>query len=270
MNQISSLGVNHKGFNRLLSVRFYSQMIRSPMEYGLAICALNNSHFTKLEACQNECIRRIFGGSARSSTKVMLHLVQQPSMTTRATILQAKYLIRSMKLPDDTLLNKLLPHLQMSSSHSQWYKLTVNPLWRECAPILDELDRKVFKRLRLRFQKTQYENLCQGLNSKLIRACRPNMIIDPILWLPMTNTERSQVLRWRLSWRLSWLPGGIPRPCPYHPSQTFGRTHSIECLQMHHRLQMPRTVTDPLSFLLNQLPTKKLKRSQDVAPWTIC
>ncbi|KAI7903543.1 uncharacterized protein BX663DRAFT_471440 [Cokeromyces recurvatus] len=38
---------------------------------------------------------------------------------------------------------------------------------------------------------------------------------------------------------------------------------------MHHRLQMPRTVTDPLSFLLNQLPTKKLKCSQDMAPWTI-
>ncbi|KAI7902146.1 uncharacterized protein BX663DRAFT_511875 [Cokeromyces recurvatus] len=210
MNQISSLGVNHKGFNRLLLVRFYSQMIRSQMEYGLAICTLNSSHFTKLEACQNECIRRIFGGSARSSTKVMLHLVQQPSMTTRATILQAKHLIRSMQLPDDTLLNKLLPHLQMSSSHSHWYKLTVNPLWRECAPILDELDRKVFKRLRLRFQKTQYENLCQGLKSKLIRTCRPHMIVDPILWLPMTNTKRSQVL----CWCLGWLPGGIPRSCP--------------------------------------------------------
>ncbi|KAI7907805.1 uncharacterized protein BX663DRAFT_492042, partial [Cokeromyces recurvatus] len=191
MNQISSLGVNHKGFNRLLSVRFYRQMIRSQMEYGLAICVLNNSHFKKLEACQNECIRCIFSDSARSSTKVMLHLVQQPFMTARAIILQAEYLIRSMQLPDDTLLNKLLPHLQI-----------------ECVPILDELDRKVFKRLCLRFQKTQYENLCQGLNSKLIRACRPNMIIDPILWLPMTNTERSQVIRWRLG----WLPGDIPRP----------------------------------------------------------
>ncbi|KAI7903950.1 uncharacterized protein BX663DRAFT_530594 [Cokeromyces recurvatus] len=91
------------------------------------------------------------------------------------------------------------------------------------------------------------------------------MIIDPILWLPMTNTERSQVLRWRLG----WIPGGISRPCPYHPSQTFSRTHSIECLHMHHRLQMPRTVTDPLCFLLNQLLTKKLKCSQDMAHWTI-
>ncbi|KAI7901345.1 uncharacterized protein BX663DRAFT_514171 [Cokeromyces recurvatus] len=30
-------------------------------------------------------------------------------------------------------------------------------------------------------KKNQYEHLCQGLNSKLLRACRPNMIIDPIL-----------------------------------------------------------------------------------------
>ncbi|KAI7905692.1 uncharacterized protein BX663DRAFT_500591 [Cokeromyces recurvatus] len=48
-----------------------------------------------------------------------------------------------------------------------------------------------------------------------------------------------------------WLPGGIPRLYPYHPSQIFSRTHSIECLHMHHRLQMPR--------MLNQLPTKKAK-----------
>ncbi|KAI7904378.1 uncharacterized protein BX663DRAFT_432302, partial [Cokeromyces recurvatus] len=64
-------------------------------------------------------------------------------------------------------------------------------------------------------------------------------------------------------------PGGIPHPCPYHPSQMFSPTHSIECLHMQRRLQIPRTVTDPLSFLLNQLPIKKLKYSQNVAPWTI-
>ncbi|KAI7899291.1 uncharacterized protein BX663DRAFT_441655, partial [Cokeromyces recurvatus] len=58
------------------------------------------------------------------------------------------------------------------------------------------------------------------------------------------------------------IPSGIPRSCPYHPSQTFSHTYSIECLHMHHRLQIPRTVTDPLFFLL--------KHSQDVTPRTIC
>ncbi|KAI7907489.1 uncharacterized protein BX663DRAFT_491077 [Cokeromyces recurvatus] len=48
----------------------------------------------------------------------------------------------------------------------------------------------------------------------------------------MTNTERNQVLRRSLG----WLPGGIPRPCPHHPSQTFSRTYSIEHLHMHSPL----------------------------------
>lgn len=76
MNQITAIGVNSKGFNRLLSVRFYIQMVRAQMEYGLAVSVLNLGHLKKLESCQNECIRRISGGSSRSSVNVMLHLVQ--------------------------------------------------------------------------------------------------------------------------------------------------------------------------------------------------
>ncbi|KAI8646105.1 hypothetical protein BD408DRAFT_474100 [Parasitella parasitica] len=262
MNQIAAIGVNSKGFNRLLSVRFYVQMIRSQMEYGLAISARNLGHFKKLEACQNECIRRILGGSIKSSTKVMLHLVQQPSMTNRSRTLQTKYSIRSLDLPDDTLLQLLLPHIQTSASRSNWYKLTSNPLWKECAPIIDDLDQRTFKRLKQQFLEDSFETLCAGTNSKLISACRPEMIIDPILFLPMTNIERSQVLRWRLG----WLPGGIPSPCIYHPFENFTRKHAIECLHMHSRLQMPLSVDDPLSYLLNHLPSKKPRNPQQAFP----
>ncbi|KAG1139832.1 hypothetical protein G6F37_001288 [Rhizopus arrhizus] len=86
-------------------------MVRAQMEYGLAVSVLNHGHLKKLESCQNECIRRISGGSSRSSVNFMLHLIQQPSMTDRVSILQANFLKRFTDLPDDLLLQKLLPHL---------------------------------------------------------------------------------------------------------------------------------------------------------------
>ncbi|KAI8967054.1 hypothetical protein BDF20DRAFT_983177 [Mycotypha africana] len=74
MNTMSAIGVNHKGFNQLLSTRFYTQIVRTQLEYGLAISSFSSSQIKKIEECQTECIRRIFGGNSRSSTKVMLHL----------------------------------------------------------------------------------------------------------------------------------------------------------------------------------------------------
>ncbi|KAG1368974.1 hypothetical protein G6F60_012779 [Rhizopus arrhizus] len=54
MRQIITVGIIVKGFNRLLSVRFYIQMARAQMEYDLAVSVLNLDHLKKLESCQNE------------------------------------------------------------------------------------------------------------------------------------------------------------------------------------------------------------------------
>ncbi|KAI9483403.1 MAG: hypothetical protein EXX96DRAFT_478968, partial [Benjaminiella poitrasii] len=95
--------------------------------------------------------------------------------------------------------------------------------------------------------------------------CKPTLSTVPILWLPMTQTERSRVLRWRLG----WLPGGKPKPCPYHPATHFNLTHAIGCLHMHNRLYLPVTVKDPLSFLLNHLPVNKPRLPQSIFIWFI-
>jgi hypothetical protein len=79
--------------------------------------------------------------------------------------------------------------------------------------------------------------------------------VDPILWLPMSYIERSRLIRWRMG----WLPGGRPKPCIYHPHDLLTRSHAITCLNMHHRLLMPSTVSDPLSYLLNLLPSSRKK-----------
>ncbi|KAG1537815.1 hypothetical protein G6F46_012598 [Rhizopus delemar] len=76
--------------------------------------------------------------------------------------------------------------------------------------------------------------------------------MDPILWLPLSKSERSRCIRWRLG----WLPSGKPRPCPKHPMQQLSKNHAINCLDMHRRLFMPKTAQDPLSFLLNMLPLR--------------
>jgi hypothetical protein len=40
MNQMTSIGVNSTGFDNLTSTRFYSQIVRPQLEYGLAISAV--------------------------------------------------------------------------------------------------------------------------------------------------------------------------------------------------------------------------------------
>ncbi|KAI8647560.1 hypothetical protein BD408DRAFT_408140 [Parasitella parasitica] len=80
----------------------------------------------------------------------------------------------------------------------------------------------------------------------MISTCRPTLVVDPILWLPMTRMERSQVLRWRLG----WLPGGKPRPCPFHPKTNLSRAHVTDCLQIHRRLHASWAVRWPAICLI--------------------
>ncbi|EIE90659.1 hypothetical protein RO3G_15370 [Rhizopus delemar RA 99-880] len=248
MDEMAMIGVNPADFDRLLSVRFSTQIVRPQFEYGLAI------------------------SGSRSSTQVMLHLVNQPSMKNRVHILQAKFILRSLNLPDDTLFSRLLPYLRTSASHSHWYKLTSSPLWRlYCNQDIEHLNRQTFRIICRKYLEDLFNQNCQRARTKLLSACRSQSTIDPILWLPMTSVERSQVVRWRLG----WLPGGVPKPCIYHPTDMLIRSHAIRCLHMHQRLQMPSTEPDPLSFLLDKLPTKRknsaLKHpSSTPLAWTVC
>ncbi|KAG1039288.1 hypothetical protein G6F43_012546 [Rhizopus delemar] len=178
---------------------------------------------TELRWCSflTHSIRRVFGISSRSSTKVMLHLTKLPSMQERAYIFQSQFLLRSFTLPEDTLLSRLLCYIRRSNN------------------------KRALKQIQVQFRR---DNLCQNRssrNSTLLSLCRPIISLDPILWLPMTRIERNRCVRWRLG----WLPGGTPRPCSFHPSQTLTKSHSIHCLNMHRQLQLPETIVDPRSFL---------------------
>ncbi|KAG1473597.1 hypothetical protein G6F56_000868 [Rhizopus delemar] len=254
MNQLAAIDLSSKGFPPLLACHFYSQMIRAQLDYGLAISPLTIKFIHQLDTFQNQCIRRIFGGHSKSSAQIMLHLVNLPSMRTRVAVLQAQYLFRSINLPDDTLLVHLLPYVQTSTSRSHWYKLANTPMWKSlCGLILDTLDKKKFLSLRTKFLADQFQNLYNNSNSILLSSTRPTILVDPILWLPMTCSERSRVLRWRLG----WLPGGKPKECVFHLYHNWSRRHAFDCLNVLHRLYLPRSIEDPISFLLNLLPLHK-------------
>ena len=191
----------------------------------------------------------------------MLHLVQLPAMKSRVAILQAQFLRRSLYLPDDTLLSTILPALQATGRRSHWTKLSQSPLWRcYCKPQVPEgITLKQFYTFRDSFLDEQFTALCGATGSLLLSSCRLQPDIDPILWLPMTRSERSRVLRWRLG----WLPGGKPTACIFHPSHNWSRHHAFDCLHVHQRLFLPHTISDPISFLLNQLPRRKPRTHSD-------
>ncbi|CEP10074.1 hypothetical protein [Parasitella parasitica] len=123
---------------------------------------------------------------------------------------------------------------------------------------------KEFRSVRNQFLSDHFQDSYANSNSILLSFTRPTTQVDPILWLPMTCSERSRVLRWRLG----WLPGGKPKECILHPGHNWSRRHVYECLSVHDRLYLPRSIEDPISFLLNLLPLHKL-RPTDHHNWVV-
>ncbi|KAG1052342.1 hypothetical protein G6F43_005515 [Rhizopus delemar] len=244
MNVLKSIGINPSGFSRLLSTRFYAHIVRPQLEYGLAINRFTNTQLKSIEDAQDTCIRKIYGAH-------------------RVHILQAQFLYRSLRLPDDALLCRLLPHIRHIRGH-QWFLLFKAPLWQILPSTGEELDKHMFKTVKKRFLQQSLEKHQQSRHYKLLSSCRRSVSLDPILWLPMFYAERSRCIRWRIG----RLPGGKPHPCPEHPKLKSTRKHAITCLNMHQRLYMPVTITDPLSFLLNMLSSRPSVPSNLALSWS--
>ncbi|KAG1582842.1 hypothetical protein G6F48_008896 [Rhizopus delemar] len=244
IRQLITLVVHKNGLNYLLSARFYAQIVRPKLEYGLAITTFNLREVQSLENRQNHCIHQIFGGRSFTSTKVMLHLANLPNLKVRISILQAQFLFRASSLSDDALVTKLLPYIK-SQRISKWSQLSKSPLWTSISNEHPEtMSHNNFIRKRRQFLIDNHRSKLQAKYAKLLSHCRNDLIVDPILRIPMTRNERSCCVRWRLG----WLP-----------------------LDMHNCLQMPKSIDDPFSYLLNLLPptlsTRKVRQSIDT--WLI-
>lgn len=262
MNLLKSLGVNPSGFDRLLSLRLYTQICRAHLEYGLAITSFNYSQKAAFESFQNQAIRGIFGGSPNSSVLIMRHLTRLPSMQERIAILQARYLLRSLNLPPDTLMSRLLPYIK-DSPQSSYYKLCRNPMWQAIVSTPAPYSNADFLQAKIKYLQRNLDKRLTQKNSLLLSHCRPKISKDPILWLPMTKADRHRCIKWRLG----WLTGGKPRPCYKHPDINFSKRHALRCLDIHNRLMMPQTIIDPLSFLLNRLPQRQCRSRSIILNW---
>ncbi|KAG0783374.1 hypothetical protein G6F22_008709 [Rhizopus arrhizus] len=186
-------------------------------------------------------------------------LGQSTHLKERVHLLQAKFLLRSVYSPDDTLY-KFLSYVRPAASRSQWYKLSKTPVWQRYSSSIDDdddLDPRLFVAVCKEYLDDNLDERRNGHNSVLLFACRPTLGIDPILWLPMSYAERSRSVRWRLG----WLPGGEPKPCIFHPTGKFTRSHAIGCLHMHRRLQIPLSEPDTSVFLAEQAPQKTSEAS---------
>ncbi|KAG1450577.1 hypothetical protein G6F55_009620 [Rhizopus delemar] len=59
MNVLPSIGVSPSGFSKFLWSRFYAQIVRPQMEYGIAINCFNHTQLKSLEETQDKCICKI-------------------------------------------------------------------------------------------------------------------------------------------------------------------------------------------------------------------
>ncbi|KAI8320154.1 hypothetical protein EDC96DRAFT_613355 [Choanephora cucurbitarum] len=114
----------------------------------------------------------------------------------------------------------------------------------------------------------------------LLSACRPLIMLDPVMYLPMSTFDRSRILRWRMG----WLPAR-PVPCRCGAPHA-SRDHLLLCLDAAGRLQFagdPRPPSragaidrrykpNPLDYWLNRLPRVKpagdSARAKAVAYWS--
>ncbi|KAG2225578.1 hypothetical protein INT45_013689 [Circinella minor] len=154
----------------------------------------------QLEKGQDQCLRYIFGGHAKSSTIVFRHMVNLPTMDERVHTLGVKYLSRAFYLPDDALLTELRPILR--DNRHRWKQLQkYNEIWKLLPLPPEDASARDLKSTIRTYRTNNLKKIQQGPNTGVfIKACRPKLGVDPIFFLPMTSGERYQENRSNQTW----------------------------------------------------------------------
>ncbi|KAG1060868.1 hypothetical protein G6F41_012588 [Rhizopus arrhizus] len=255
MAQLHSMGLNRQGFTLLLSSRLFAAFIRPKLEYGLAIARLTRKDGEELNRAQDRCLRMLVGGHRTASTVVLRHITNLPSMTFRADTLVLKFCLRFEGLPDDCLLSLLSSSLP-SSLLTQLRKRQIVLDYPSDAPLSSS---RLASWLR-RYRQDQFHSFLQSTPQVLIRACRPVLRVDPILYLPASRADRSRLIRWRMG----WIPGK-PAPCSCGLGDT-SRSHLMVCTLVPSALWCCLPVPPPdyvghhIDYVLNLLPVSASAR----------
>ncbi|KAG1016467.1 hypothetical protein G6F26_012502 [Rhizopus arrhizus] len=255
MAQLHSMGLNRQGFTLLLSSRLFAAFIRPKLEYGLAIARLTRKDGEELNRAQDRCLRMLVGGHRTASTVVLRHITNLPSMTFRADTLVLKFCLRFNGLPDDCLLSLLSSSVSFSLL-TQLRKRQIVIDYPSDAPLSSS---RLASWLR-RYRQDQFHSFLQSTSQVLIRACRPVLRVDPILYLPASRADRSRLIRWRMG----WIPGK-PAPCSCGLGDT-SRSHLMVCTLVPSALwfclPVPPTgyVGHHIDYVLNLLPVSASAR----------
>ncbi|CAO3703466.1 unnamed protein product [Rhizopus stolonifer] len=258
MGILNKIGVNRQGFSLLLCARIYSTFVRPKFEYGLAISKFTATQVKEIDRLQDRCLRMMVGGHATSSTLVIKHMTTLPSMHHRIDVLTTRFCLRARSLPGSCLLPLLSTTLPVSRIKIHLEKNPLSLALPSPSPSSDTKLKTFFRQYRER----QIISLVTSTTQVLLSACRPALVVDPILYVPATRAERSLLVRWRLG----WLPGK-PEDCPCGRDRR-SRRHFLECDLIPSFLwsDFPRCPPGsyPIDFALSSLP---LGRSARCPPW---
>lgn len=156
---------------------------------------------------------------------------------------------RSFHLPDDALSTTLRPLLEHDYKN-QWRKLSVTRLWKQLPLFRSAVSFVDLGQDIRHFLQTSFTTFLNSWDVKFLKACRPHLGFDPIMWLPMTTKERSKCIRWRLG----WLPGGRPRGCLCGNGNTT-KKHLISCLRTWASWLVTKSRSRAVAFCPESAPT---------------
>lgn len=254
MALLTSVGVNRNGFSLLFCSRLYSCFIRPKFEYGLAVSKFTAPQIKALERLQDKLVSMFLGSK---HTKVAKHITCIPAVIHRYNCLVTKFVLRSRYLPNDSLLVLLQDSLHWSRLKDY---LKFNVLYLSLpdpAPDSERLLRLHFQQFRQDRCDAKRIQFAEKGQHVLLIASRPcTSKPDPILYLPMNNSTRSRLVRWRLG-RFTAM---AREECP---CQEFGtlisRDHFLNCRAIDRDLFDSLPAAPPgvnrIDFALNQLPT---------------
>lgn len=261
MALLTSVGVHRNGFSLLLCARLYKTFIRPKLEYGLAISRLSGPDIKALEKVQNQLVGMFIGST---HTTVAKHMTCIPGMVHRFNTLVTRYALRSQYLPDDSLvvlLRDSLPYCRLETGlkNNSLYLSLPSP-----APTSDSQLKMHCDSHWQRYCDAQRITLASAGKQVLLRACRPcTTKADPVLYLPMANTSRSRLTRWRLG----RFTGTQRQPCPCADGGVLiSRNHFLTCRAIEPSLvdSLPRCPpnVNRIDYAISCLPTT----SQDCPP----
>ncbi|OAD70522.1 hypothetical protein PHYBLDRAFT_171272 [Phycomyces blakesleeanus NRRL 1555(-)] len=193
MSNLNSVGACRSGFSLLLSSRLYKTFVRPIFEYGLAITILRKKDYTEIERIQDKCLRMIVGGHATSSTAVLKHICNLPSMQFCSDILISNFCICAQSLLSGCLLSLLHLHHPQSSSLPA---LSKNSLFVSIPITLNFHSNTKLKRFFETFHQFKFDQMRLTNTKVLLQACHL------LWWLKLKKFLRGRIEDLRLGMKI--------------------------------------------------------------------